>query len=361
MAYEKTTWKPKDKITSAALNKIEDSLVALDAANTDNEATFECMTKTINTQSSDIGELKTGTDKVVAQIKEMQQTVAKLVKQVEELQWKNAEEIVVDSGNATVNKPEANVVISSSSTIPQNASVTAKAIRVKDVTVASARMALTGTDSVAMTGVTTSGDLPKSTSNAAWSVNTNGEVKIDKSTFGQTGYNCIEIGLTSTSPKKVTISDINFTSALTNNAILIFDTADEAVIDIKNCTFASVSNAIRLSNRSNVRCTLNITNCHVEKWDTNPTFAGMLMFEDYTGTTAEQNKTDNRYGPDKITVNITDCTYGSDRTKIAIPEGGSLADICGTNDAKTQIIYIYNDKEGAVAYSEDRYPVINIS
>ena len=361
MAYEKTTWKPKDKITSAALNKIEDSLVALDAANTDNEATFECMTKTINTQSSDIGELKTGTDKVVAQIKEMQQTVAKLVKQVEELQWKSAEEIVVDSGNATVNKPEANVVISSSSTIPQNASVTAKAIRVKDVTVASARMALTGTDSVAMTGVTTSGDLPKSTSNAAWSVNTNGEVKIDKSTFGQTGYNCIEIGLTTTSPKKVTISDINFTSALTNNAILIFDTADGAVIDIKNCTFTSVSNAIRLSNRSNVKCTLNITNCHIEKWDSDPIWAGMLILEDYTGKTAEQNKTDNRFGPDKITVNITNCTHGSDRTKIAIPEGGSLADICSTNDAKTQIIYIHNDKEGAVAYSEDRYPVINIS
>ena len=361
MAYEKTTWKPKDKITSAALNKIEDSLVALDAANTDNEATFECMTKTINTQSSDIGELKTGTDKVVSQIKEMQQTVAKLVKQVEELQWKDAEEIVVDSGNATVNKPEANVVISSSSTIPQNASVTAKAIQVKDVTVASARMALTGTDSVAMTGVTTSGDLPKSTSNAAWSVNTNGEVKIDKSTFGQTGYNCIEIGLTTTSPKRVTISDINFNSALTNNAILIFDTADGAVIDIKNCTFTSVSNAIRLSNRSNVKCTLNITNCHIEKWDSDPIWAGMLILEDYTGKTAEQNKTDNRFGPDKITVNITNCTHGSDRTKIAIPEGGSLADICGTNDAKTQIIYIYNDKEGAVAYSEDRYPVINIS
>ena len=361
MAYEKTTWKPKDKITSAALNKIEDSLVALDAANTDNEATFECMTNTINSQSSDIGELKTGTDKVVAQIKEMQQTVAKLVKQVEELQWKSAEEIVVDSGNATVNKPEANVVISSSSTIPQNASVTAKAIRVKDVTVASARMALTGTDSVAMTGVTTSGDLPKTTSNAAWSVNTNGEVEIDKSTFGQTGYNCIEIGLTTTSPKKVTISDINFTSALTNNAILIFDTADGAVIDIKNCTFTSVSNAIRLSNRSNVKCTLNITNCHIEKWDSDPIWAGMLILEDYTGKTAEQNKTDNRFGPDKITVNITNCTHGSDRTKIAIPEGGSLADICSTNDAKTQIIYIHNDKEGAVAYSEDRYPVINIS
>ena len=361
MAYEKTTWKPKDKITSAALNKIEDSLVALDAANTDNEATFECMTKTINTQSSDIGELKTGTDKVVSQIKEMQQTVAKLVKQVEELQWKSAEEIVVDSGNATVNKPETNVVISSSSTIPQNASVTAKAIRVKDVTVASARMALTGTDSVAMTGITTSGDLPKSTSNAAWSVNTNGEVKIDKSNIGQTGYNCIEIGLTSTSPKRVTISDINFNSALTNNAILIFDTADGAVIDIKNCTFTSVSNAIRLSNRSNVKCTLNITNCHIEKWDSDPIWAGMLILEDYTGKTAEQNKTDNRFGPDKITVNITNCTHGSDRTKIAIPEGGSLADICGTNDAKTQIIYIYNDKEGAVAYSEDRYPVINIS
>ena len=80
MAYEKTTWKSKDKITSAALNKIEDALVTLDAANTDNEATFECMTNTINTQSSDIGELKTGTDKVAAKIKEMQRTVDKLVK-----------------------------------------------------------------------------------------------------------------------------------------------------------------------------------------------------------------------------------------------------------------------------------------
>ena len=354
MAYEKTTWKPKDKITSANLNKIEDALATLDTANTDNEATFECMTNTINTQSSDIGELKT-------KIKEMQQTVAKLVKQVEELTWKDAEEIVVDSGNATVNKPEANVVISSSSTIPQNASVTAKAIQVKSVTVASARMALTGTDGVTMTGVTTSGDLPKATSNAAWSINTNGEVKIDSSNFGQTGYNCIEIGLTATSPKKVTISDINFTAALTNNAILIFDTADEAVIDIKNCTFTSVSNAIRLSNRSNVKCTLNITNCHVEKWESTPAYAGMLMFEDYTGKSAEQNKTDNRFGPDKITVNITNCTHGPERTKIAIPEGGSLKDICSTGDAETQVIYIYNDKEGAVAYSEDRYPVINIS
>lgn len=354
MAYEKTTWKPKDKITSANLNKIEDALVILDTANTDNEATFECMTNTINTQSSDISELKT-------KIKEMQQTVAELVKQVEELTWKDAEEIVVDSGNATVNKPEANVVISSSSTIPQKASVTAKAIQVKDVTVTSARMALTGTDSVAMTGVTTSGDLPKATSNAAWSINTNGEVKIDSSNFGQTGYNCIEIGLTATSPKKVTISDINFTAALTNNAILIFDTADEAVINIENCTFTSVSNAIRLSNRSNVKCTLNITNCHIEKWDSTPAYAGMLILEDYTGKSAEQNKTDNRFGPDKITVNITNCTHGPERTKIAIPEGGSLKDICSTGDAETQVIYIYNDKEGAVAYSEDRYPVINIS
>lgn len=361
MAYEKTTWKPKDKITSAALNKIEEALAALDAANIDNAATFECMTKTINTQSSDIGELKTDQDKVNAKIKEMLQTVAKLVEQVEELQWKDAEEIVVDSGNATVNKPEANVVISSTSTIPQNASVTAKAIQVKDVTVASGRMALTGTDSVAMTGVTTSGDLPKATSNAAWSINTNGEVKINSSNFGQTGYNCIEIGLTATSPKKVTISDINFTAALTNNAILIFDTADEAVINIENCTFTSVSNAIRLSNRSNVKCTLNITNCHVEKWDTTPAYAGMLIFEDYTGTSADQNKTDNRFGPDKITVNITNCTHGPEKTKIAIPEDGSLKDICGTGDAATQVIYIYNDKEGSVAYSEDRYPVINIS
>ena len=361
MAYEKTTWKPKDKITSANLNKIEDALVALDTAKTDNEATFECMTNTINTQSSDIGGLKTNVSEVAAQIKEMQQTVAKLVEQIEELKWKDAEEIVVDSGNATVNKPEANVVISSSSTIPQNASVTAKAIQVKGVTVASAHVALTGTDSVAMTGITTSGDLPKATSNAAWAINTNGEVKINSSNFGQTGYNCIEIGLTATSPKKVTISDINFTAALTNNAILIFDTADEAVIDIKNCTFTSVSNAIRLSNRSNVKCTLNITNCHIEKWESNPAYAGMLMFEDYTGTSAEQNKTDNRFGPDKITVNITNCTHGPEKTKIAIPEDGSLKDICSTNDAATQVIYIYNDKEGAVAYSEDRYPVINIS
>lgn len=355
MAYEKTTWKENDLISSEKLNKIEDGLVALDTATTGMTERFECVTNTINEQSADIAELKT-------QLAEQIDALDELTAKVNELIGQQPEDVVIDSDDATINKPDVDVTISNAAPITHSATITAKSIVAKDLAVESSSLALTAENGVGLTGVTTSGDLPKTKSNAAWKINTDDEVVIDSSTFGQTGYNCIEIGLNNTAPKKITISGINFTGALTNNAISIFDTANNAVIEIEDCTFDSVSNAIRLSNRSNVKCTLNITNCHVEKWETNnPIYAGMLLFQDYTSTTEEQSKTDNRFGPNKITVNITDCTHGAEKTKIAIPAEGSLADICATGNAATQILYVYSDKEGVVSYSEDRYPTIHIA
>lgn len=355
MAYEKTIWKENDLISSEKLNKIEDGLATLDSATTNVTERFECVTNTINEQSADIVELKT---QLAKQIDALDELTAK----VNELIGQHPEDVVIDSDNATIDKPDVDVVLSNTAPIAHSATVTAKSITAKDLTVESSSLALTADNTVKLTGVTTSGDLPKTKSNAAWKINTSDEVVIDSSTFGQTGYNCIEIGLNNTAPKKITISGIDFTGALTNNAISIFDTANDAIVEIKNCTFDSVSNAIRLSNRSNVKCTLNITDCHVEKWETeNPTYAGMLLFQDYTSTTEEQSRTDNRFGPDKITVNITNCTHGSEKTKIVIPAEGSLKDICATGNATTQILYVYSGKEGVVSYSEDRYPTIRIA
>lgn len=265
---------------------------------------------------------------------------------------------VDNSGTAVQTEDDLNISTAISSKTGKQSFV-AKSILMTDSEIANTHVDLNASENICIANLNTTGTLAKSISNAGMSLNpASGEVVINGGNYAQNGYNAIEIGLNSKSvPKSVSIKDIDFTSTMSNNAILIFNTADNAVINIENCHFNSVSNVVRLSNRDNVHVTLNIKNCTIDHWDTNDMYAGMVILEDYTNKTAESITTANLFGPDKVTINIENCTgpYGK------IKPVKDIGLICGTRNHETQVIYVCQDHgDYCLPYDAEKYPTINI-
>lgn len=219
-------------------------------------------------------------------------TLAIMQKQIQAL--KTPETEAADPNTANVSQPDKNIVISNGSvttTADENFTrqITAKSIQVEDIAVESSRVVFNANDDVVISGFESSGDLKKTTSNAAVSIYSNADVKITNSTVNQTGYNAIEIGLSNDkAPKNVLIDGITFDSKMSNNAILIFAHQKDALITISNCHFKDVSNCVRLSNRLNVPAKVRFVNCTCDKWDTDPTWNAFLLLEDYTSKTKEE-------------------------------------------------------------------------
>lgn len=209
------------------------------------------------------------------------------------------------------------------------------------------RLRVTASDEVEIEDVTFSGDFPKSTANAIAAVNGGQSVILTNITFDDTskGYNAIEIGLNGDEcPKYVDISGCTFNGSLSNNAILIFGTANDAVINIRKCHFGTVSNCLRLSNRLNARnVVVNIKDCTVDQWDTNPLWEGFLICEDYTSKSVEKEKENNLFGDGKITVNFTNLMYKGQKVM----------------DEKSQrVTYVWNDYGNTV--TDEKYlPIVN--
>lgn len=257
------------------------------------------------------------------------------------------------SADANYNQPDADLVITGGDqAITEKTDIVAKSISLNQATAENAVLsAVASSGSISMQNFSNSGDLPKSTSNAAVKLNSNDTVIINKSNFSQTGYNSVEIGLNNTAPKSISIDGLDFTAPLSNNAILIFAHAKDAVINISNCHFADVSNALRLSNRLNVPATINIVNCTVDKWDSRDKWAGFLIMEDYTSSTAEDAIAAKRFT--NLTINFVNVKGPGG--KLIKPD--DVASICGTNNAAQQVIYVYHDADDEVKpYSSGLYP-----
>lgn len=257
------------------------------------------------------------------------------------------------SADANYNQPDADLVITGGDqAITEKTDIVAKSISLNQATAENAVLsAVASSGSISMQNFSNSGDLPKSTSNAAIKLNSNDTVIINKSNFSQTGYNSVEIGLNNTAPKSISIDGLDFTAPLSNNAILIFAHAKDAVINISNCHFADVSNALRLSNRLNVPATVNIVNCTVDKWDSSDKWAGFLIMEDYTSNTAEDAIAAKRFT--NLTINFVNVKGPGG--KLIKPD--DVASICGTNNAAQQVIYVYHDADDEVKpYSSGLYP-----
>lgn len=183
-----------------------------------------------------------------------------------------------------------------------------------------------------------SGNIDKLESNAA--VILNGTVEITDSNFDASTYNMIEIGLTGDKlPNLVNIINCKF-GKMSNNAISIFGFEDNAVVNIKNCHFESVSNVLRLSNRTNAKnITVNIENCTCNKWETGR-FSGCILLQEFPVE---------NYNFSNITINITN---------LIGPNGLVTEAVCGTQD-DNQIVYVYTDS--IQDYDINIYPKININ
>ena len=257
------------------------------------------------------------------------------------------------SADANYNQPDADLVITGGDqAITEKIDIVAKSISLNQATAENAVLsAVASSGSISIQNFSNSSDLPKSTSNAAIKLNSNDTIIINKSNFSQTGYNSVEIGLNNTAPKSISIDGLDFTAPLSNNAILIFAHAKDAVINISNCHFADVSNALRLSNRLNVPATINIVNCTVDKWDSRDKWAGFLIMEDYTSNTAEDAIAAKRFT--NLTINFVNVKGPGG--KLIKPD--DVASICGTNNAAQQVIYVYHDADDEVKpYSSGLYP-----
>ena len=283
--------------------------------------------------------------------------IAVLEEKLAKLSKTNIEEISLNEGSGVSFDDETkDYVVSGSET--KSTTIVGKTVKLDNLTITNnARTNIKASD-VELKGVKLSGDFPKANKNSVININNAEYIVIKDMEFVSSNvYNGIEIGLSSkTLPKSILFENCKFLGKFSNNAILIFGTQDNAVINIDNCYFEDLSNPIRLSNNTNVKNTLNITNCKVDKWDVNSPWQGLLIMQDYTSGDAEQANINNLFASEKITINVINC-IGPNNKKITMPT--DISTICGTGDDK-QVFYVWDNYRNLVSYDETKYPKINI-
>lgn len=247
-----------------------------------------------------------------------------------------------------------------SGNINTTANISGKSIELNNVSITNdARLKLNAND-IEIRDLNLNGDFPKANGNSVIQIN-NAEFILFKDMIFDSNnvYNGIEIGLSTTATqqvKNIIFENCKFKGEFANNAILIFATENNSVITLNNCHFDKVSNALRISNKTNSKnVVININNCTIDGWDSNPEYQGFIIFEDYTNKTEEDVNTNNLFAPEKIKVNINNLVY---QGKKLVPT--DMASVCGTAN-KNQIIYVYADAIGLIAYDLNKYPNINFN
>lgn len=288
-------------------------------------------------------------------------TVQILQSKVDVLTKTNTEVVSVDGSAGELKDSSKDYIVSGS--INENAEIVGKSISLKSIKVSdNARLKLNAGD-VEAKDLNISGSFPKANGNTVISVN-NAEFIVFKDMVFDASevYNGIEIGLASNSvlPKNILFDNCKFQGEFSNNAILVFGTQDNAIITLNNCYFEKISNALRLSNKSNASgVVVNINNCTVDQWDTGAPWQGFLILEDYTSKSDEEALANNLFAPEKITINFNNLVY---QGKKVMPE--DVASVCGTKD-ENQVVYVCIDSASdgnyVVAYDKNRYPTINFN
>ena len=330
-------------IMSIAINITEDGVYSV-TRNATKGIAITSANIASNTVVSNIASTATESESAItilqAQIKTLQD-------QVQQLKTPVVEPVEVTQEAAIISEPEKDVAFNGA-VDSYVATITAKSIQSNNAMIESGRLIATAeAGDVSIKNLSTSGTLAKSVANAGLSVNTDEYVCITSVDWQQAGYNAIEVGLSS-APKSVMIDGIDFAAKMDNNAISVFDWQENAVITISNCHFADVSNALRISNRSNKPATFNIVNCLVDKW-TSGEFAGFICLQDFTSGSAQAAQEANQFG--KLTINFIN-TVGPNDVKIT-----------GTakNLVENHQMYLYTDWENVVAYSDEtasRFPQV---
>lgn len=288
-------------------------------------------------------------------------TVQILQSKVDVLTKTNTEVVSVDGSAGELKDSSKDYIVSGS--INENAEIVGKSISLKSIKVSdNARLKLNAGD-VETKDLNISGSFPKANGNTVISVN-NAEFIVFKDMVFDASevYNGIEIGLASNSvlPKNILFDNCKFQGEFSNNAILVFGTQDNAIITLNNCYFEKISNALRLSNKSNASgVVVNINNCTVDQWETRAPWQGFLICEDYTNKTEEEVNANNLFGDGKITVNFNNLVHAGVKINPADP-----ASVCGTKN-ESQVIMVCQDAvagpEGdyCLSYDAAKFPVVS--
>lgn len=272
----------------------------------------------------------------------------------------NIEPVSIESTSEPISLTDTTKDYVVTGTLSNNASITGKSVTLNNTIIDNnARLNVkTESGDFDLKSGQINGDFPKTNGNTIVSVNDSEYITVKNTVIDANSYNVMEFGLNSnTLPKSVLIDNCQFTGTQSNNAILVFGMADGGVININNCYFESVSNILRLSNKTNTKCTVNITNCKCDKWESNLDYTGMIICQDYTSKSLEAVQENNLFGDNKITINISNFILPNGQ-KLTAPT--NINSICGSKDAN-QIIYVYNQYEDVVPYNASRYPNININ
>lgn len=288
-------------------------------------------------------------------------TVQILQSKVDVLTKTNTEVVSVDGSAGELKDSSKDYIVSGS--INENAEIVGKSISLKSIKVSdNARLKLNAGD-VEAKDLNISGSFPKANGNTVISVN-NAEFIVFKDMVFDASevYNGIEISLASNSvlPKNILFDNCKFQGEFSNNAILVFGTQDNAIITLNNCYFEKISNALRLSNKSNASgVVVNINNCTVDQWETRAPWQGFLICEDYTNKTEEEVNANNLFGDGKITVNFNNLVHAGVKINPADP-----ASVCGTKN-ESQVVMICQDAvagpEGdyCLSYDAAKFPVVS--
>lgn len=288
-------------------------------------------------------------------------TVQILQSKVDVLTKTNTEVVSVDGSAGELKDSSKDYIVSGS--INENAEIVGKSISLKSIRVSdNARLKLNAGD-VEAKDLNISGSFPKANGNTVISVN-NAEFIVFKDMVFDASevYNGIEIGLASNSvlPKNILFDNCKFQGEFSNNAILVFGTQDNAIITLNNCYFEKISNALRLSNKSNASgVVVNINNCTVDQWETRAPWQGFLICEDYTNKTEEEVNANNLFGDGKITVNFNNLVHAGVKINPADP-----ASVCGTKN-ESQVVMVCQDAvagpEGdyCLSYDAAKFPVVS--
>lgn len=287
-------------------------------------------------------------------------TVQILQSKVDVLTKTNTEVVSVDGSAGYLKDSSKDYIVSGS--INENAEIVGKSIKIKIKVSDNARLKLNAGD-VEAKDLNISGSFPKANGNTVISVN-NAEFIVFKDMVFDASevYNGIEIGLASNSvlPKNILFDNCKFQGEFSNNAILVFGTQDNAIITLNNCYFEKISNALRLSNKSNASgVVVNINNCTVDQWETRAPWQGFLICEDYTNKTEEEVNANNLFGDGKITVNFNNLVHAGVKINPADP-----ASVCGTKN-ESQVVMVCQDAvagpEGdyCLSYDAAKFPVVS--
>ena len=284
-----------------------------------------------------------------------------LESKVDNLEKSNSEVVETYDGSQELND-EAKVYSISNANITNNPSITAKSVILNDSTLTNnARMQIKA-ENVNINNLQVTGDFPKSTSNSVININDTENIIFKDMTFNSSDvYNGIEIGLSSDNsklPKNIIFDNCRFEGSFSNNAILIFGTQNNATITLNNCYFEKVSNALRLSNKSNASgVTVNIINCTVDEWDSNTLWSGFLICEDYTNTESEaQAEEANLFSPEKIKVNFINLIHNSEKI---LPS--DIVSVCGSKDENQVVVVCIDAIQGSdycINYDANKFPTI---